>query len=228
MCSRRRASSPAVSHTGSSSTTTTASTRRPTSSTNASLFESLGGFSTHWYRRYGLPFGEDADLGWRAIRAGATYPMESGCRAPPGRCVSLREHLGRQWLARGFPHLVREVPELRRALFYRRLFLTRESARSRPRSWALRPCGAYRRPASWPCRICARLPVRRPTSTRPGASVQWEPRSFRTPCSLSPSPPAASGRGASSLSSAPGVRAVRPGQPSVGLPLHVRNHEAGL
>ena len=93
------------------------------------LFRELGGFSTRYYTRYDSPFGEDAELGWRAIRAGARYRLEEAAvvRHPVSE-ASLRAHLRGQWLARGFPQLVRELPELREALLYRRMFLTRESA----------------------------------------------------------------------------------------------------
>ena len=93
------------------------------------LFERLGGFTTRYFRRFGAPFGEDVELGWRARRAGARYSFEPGAvvRHPVG-APSLRGRLREQWLARAFPALVRDVPELREALFYRRWFLTRRSA----------------------------------------------------------------------------------------------------
>jgi glycosyltransferase involved in cell wall biosynthesis len=94
------------------------------------LLLSLGGFSTRYYRRYGMPFGEDAELGWRALRAGARFRLEPAAvvRHPVGP-PTLRGHLREQWLARGFPDLAGEVPELRERLFYRRWFLSRDSAR---------------------------------------------------------------------------------------------------
>jgi glycosyltransferase involved in cell wall biosynthesis len=93
------------------------------------VFRRLGGFPEHWYRRFGVPFGEDADLGWRARRAGAPYVFESrAVVVHPVRPVGLRGHLGEQWLGRAFPTLAREAPELREALFYRRYFLNRRSA----------------------------------------------------------------------------------------------------
>lgn len=93
------------------------------------LFERLGGFTLRYFRRFGAPFGEDAELGWRARRSGASYRFaaEAVVRHPVG-APSLRRHLREQWLARAFPQLVRDVPELREALFYRRWFLTRRSA----------------------------------------------------------------------------------------------------
>ena len=93
------------------------------------LFERLGGFTTRYFRRFGAPFGEDAELGWRARRAGASYAFEPRAvvRHPVG-APSLRRHLREQWLARAFPQLVRELPELREALLYRGRFLTPRSA----------------------------------------------------------------------------------------------------
>ena len=93
------------------------------------LFERLGGFTTRYFRRFGAPFGEDVELGWRARRAGASYAFEPRAvvRHPVG-APSLRRHLHEQWLARAFPQLVRDVPELREALLWRRWFLTSRSA----------------------------------------------------------------------------------------------------
>lgn len=93
------------------------------------LFERLGGFTTRYFRRFGAPFGEDAELGWRARRQGASYTFEvaSIVRHPVG-APSLRRRLREQWLARAFPQLVRDVPELREALMFRRWFLTPRSA----------------------------------------------------------------------------------------------------
>ena len=93
------------------------------------LFDRLGGFTTRYFRRFGAPFGEDVELGWRARRAGARYSFELAAvvRHPVG-APSLRGRLREQWLARAFPALVRDVPELRGALLHRRWFLTRRSA----------------------------------------------------------------------------------------------------
>jgi len=94
------------------------------------LFDSLGGFSERFYRRYGVPFGEDADLGWRARRAGAGFSFEAGVVVRhPVEPIGLAAHLRAQWLARGFPQLAREMPELREALFHHRVFLSPRSAR---------------------------------------------------------------------------------------------------
>lgn len=93
------------------------------------LFERLGGFTTRYFRRFGAPFGEDVELGWRARRMGARYAFEpSAVVHHPVGAPTLPGRLREQWLARGFPLLARDVPELREALFYRRWFLTPRSA----------------------------------------------------------------------------------------------------
>jgi GT2 family glycosyltransferase len=91
------------------------------------LLDRLGGFDE---RFEGDSFGEDVDLGWRALRAGSkeAFVPEAIVRHPVGP-RSLRRHLGERWLARGFPHLVREFPELRDRMLYKRFFLTPSSAR---------------------------------------------------------------------------------------------------
>jgi glycosyltransferase involved in cell wall biosynthesis len=93
------------------------------------LFERLGGFPTRYFRRYLAPFGEDAELGWRARRVGARFRFDA--RAVVRHAVTprgARAQLRYMWLARAFPQLVREVPELRDAFLYRRWFLSRRSA----------------------------------------------------------------------------------------------------
>jgi glycosyltransferase involved in cell wall biosynthesis len=93
------------------------------------LFERVGGFTSRYFRRYRVPFGEDVDLGWRCVRAGASFRFAADARvrhAVVDRGVAAV--LGYHWQARGFPLLVRDVPELRRSFFYRRLFLSRRSA----------------------------------------------------------------------------------------------------
>ncbi len=93
------------------------------------LFERLGGFTLRYFRRFGAPFGEDAELGWRARRSGAPYVFEAEAVVHhPVGAPSLRGHLREQWLARAFPELVRDVPELRQSLLYRNWFLTQRSA----------------------------------------------------------------------------------------------------
>lgn len=92
------------------------------------LVRSLGGFTTRYFTRYGVPFGEDAELGWRARRSGARFAFASAAvvRHPVGE-PSLRAHVRERWTTRGFPALVADVPELRDRL-WSGLFLSRRSA----------------------------------------------------------------------------------------------------
>lgn len=93
------------------------------------LFARLGGFTTRYFHRFGAPFGEDAELGWRARRSGACYSFEPAAVVHhPVGAPSLRSHMRGQWLARAFPQLVRDLPELRESLLFRRWFLTQRSA----------------------------------------------------------------------------------------------------
>jgi len=91
-------------------------------------FESLGGFPAG-LERTGAPFGEDVLFGWQAQRSGA---RTSFC------AQALAYHEVRSRTATGFirertrlalfPGLAREVPELREAFFYRRVFFSQRSA----------------------------------------------------------------------------------------------------
>jgi hypothetical protein len=93
------------------------------------LFERLGGFTTRYFERYLVPFGEDVELGWRARRSGARFRFESD--AVVRHAVTRRSaaaQLRYMWQGRGFPLLARDVPELRESFFYRRLFLSRRTA----------------------------------------------------------------------------------------------------
>jgi glycosyltransferase involved in cell wall biosynthesis len=91
----------------------------------AEAFHGVGGFDEHLadqvadvlgprFGRY--PFGEDTDLAWRVRRRGggtrfAPYALVHHHVFPPDPALLLR----RAVLAAGFPLLVRETPELRRA-----------------------------------------------------------------------------------------------------------------
>jgi glycosyltransferase involved in cell wall biosynthesis len=75
------------------------------------------------------PFGEDTWLGWRLRRPGRRAAFCPGAVVrhavfPRSAGGWLRERRRARW----FPHLVKVVPELRRALLFRRLFLTPRSA----------------------------------------------------------------------------------------------------
>ena len=93
------------------------------------LFERLGGFPTRYFAHVLEPFGEDAALGWKARRAGVRFRFEPAALVRHAVVArSLASQLRYQWRGRAFPLLVGEAPELRAALFYRRLFLSRRSA----------------------------------------------------------------------------------------------------
>jgi glycosyltransferase involved in cell wall biosynthesis len=104
------------------------------------LFATLGGFhdfvaasrshrASRWARDSGRGFGEDAVFGWRAKRLGATveFAPEVVVRHAvfPGGPMSV---FAERWRLRHFPALVRRVPELRDALFFGKVFLSRRTA----------------------------------------------------------------------------------------------------
>ena len=95
-------------------------------------FEAAGGFDGHLGDRLGfrtgarakhLGFGEDTLLGWRVRRAGvAAYAPDAIVEHavfPP----DLKDHVSRTAQVGAFPALIKEVPELRRTLLNRRVFL---------------------------------------------------------------------------------------------------------
>jgi glycosyltransferase involved in cell wall biosynthesis len=93
------------------------------------LFEALGGFESWLGPRAGKELGEDVWLGWRARRAGARIAASGDALAY--HAVFPRGPVGfaaERWRLRFFPALAARVPELRRELFYGRVFLTRRSA----------------------------------------------------------------------------------------------------
>ena len=81
------------------------------------------------FARY--PFGEDTEMAWRVKRAGAVSRF-AACAVvehhvfPPDTRLQLR----RAFLTAGFPLLVQRVPELRRAMLWRRYLLTPQRART--------------------------------------------------------------------------------------------------
>jgi len=93
------------------------------------VFERLDGFEDFVGARIGKPLAEDVWFGWRARRSGARTAFSSEAlvhhavvpRGPEGY-VAERVRLAY------FPAIARRVPELRRTLFFGRLFLTRRSA----------------------------------------------------------------------------------------------------
>lgn len=103
------------------------------------LFHELGGFEDAlradarrrgWTRRVpSRPFGEDTWLGWRARRSGARVVFSDAAIVRhavfPGTEMAYVLERTRRRL---FPHLVRQIPELRDAFLWRRLFLHTRSA----------------------------------------------------------------------------------------------------
>ena len=94
------------------------------------LFDRLGGFESWLGPRGGKELGEDVWFGWRAVRAGAHITAcpdalvhhEVFPRGPA-------EYAAERWRLRFFPAMARRMPELRRALFHRRIFLNERQAR---------------------------------------------------------------------------------------------------
>lgn len=93
-------------------------------------FSRAGGFCDWLDVKVGNPhFGEDTDFGWRVRRQGGRVAfapdavVEHALIARSGRGM-IAERLRLFY----FPALVRRVPELRRAFFFGRVFLTRRSA----------------------------------------------------------------------------------------------------
>jgi glycosyltransferase involved in cell wall biosynthesis len=94
-----------------------------------STFDRIGGFEDWLSAELGKPLAEDAWLGWRVRRSGARTAFSQA--ALVHHAVFKRALLGyaaeRARLVY-FPAIARKMPELRRTLFYRRIFLSRRSA----------------------------------------------------------------------------------------------------
>jgi len=93
------------------------------------LFDRLGGFESWLGTATAKELGEDAWLGWRAVRAGARTTFAADALVHhavfPG---TPRSFVGERARLRFFPALVGRIPELRDAFCYRRVFLTRRTA----------------------------------------------------------------------------------------------------
>ncbi len=89
----------------------------------AGAYDAAGGFDTGAARRLGtrgpLGFGEDTLLGWRVARAGRAVACPAAVIVHDVVRASAGELARRAWMARGFPALFREVPELRNRLVFR-------------------------------------------------------------------------------------------------------------
>jgi glycosyltransferase involved in cell wall biosynthesis len=92
------------------------------------LFDRLGGFDDSIRIDRERPFGEDVEFGWRARRLGARTGFSD--RALVHHAVfkrSPRAFINERGRVGHFAMLVQRVPELRRAFFYKRAFLSRRS-----------------------------------------------------------------------------------------------------
>ena len=95
----------------------------------AAAFEAVGGFEGWLLPERSKELGEDAWLGWRLRRAGCRVAWAP--EAVVRHAVFARDARGfvaERARLRYFPALAARIPELRSALLYRRLFLTRRSA----------------------------------------------------------------------------------------------------
>jgi len=92
-------------------------------------FEGLGGFEVWLEPEIGKPLAEDVWLGWRARRAGVEVTFEPDALVHHAVIAqSPLEFLLDRRRLRYFPAIAAKMPELRRAMFFARLFLTRRSA----------------------------------------------------------------------------------------------------
>ena len=93
------------------------------------LVERLGGFEPGVALATGKEMGEDAWLGWRAVRSGARTAFCADALVHhevfPRSAAGLLAERAR---VRFFPELARRIPELRETMFWGRLFLSRRSA----------------------------------------------------------------------------------------------------
>jgi glycosyltransferase involved in cell wall biosynthesis len=103
-----------------------------------SAYERAGGFDREIGRRLGfrgdprsraLGFGEDCVLGWTVARTGAAAAAPEAIVRHDVVRPRLRELIYREWVAGGFPSLLREIPELRRTVIRKRFVLGRPGAR---------------------------------------------------------------------------------------------------
>jgi glycosyltransferase involved in cell wall biosynthesis len=111
------------------------------------LYDRLGGFESWLGPRGGKELGEDVWLGWRAVRSGARIEACPAALAhhevyPRGPLQFAAE----RWRLRFFPAMVKRIPELRRAAFHRRVFLTARTARLDAGLAGLVLAGLTRRP----------------------------------------------------------------------------------
>jgi glycosyltransferase involved in cell wall biosynthesis len=93
------------------------------------LFERLGGFEDWLQARIGKPLAEDVWFGWRARRAGARIAFSED--AVVHHAVfrqRVRDFVAERRRLRYFADMAQKIPELRKTMFYWRLFLNRRTA----------------------------------------------------------------------------------------------------
>ncbi|MGI8904127.1 MAG: glycosyltransferase [Solirubrobacteraceae bacterium] len=93
------------------------------------IFDRAGGFQELIRRRAGRPTAEDVWFGYRARRLGARPAFCAGALAHHAVfACDWREYVAERRRLRYFPAIAAEMPELRRAFLYRRVFLSDRSA----------------------------------------------------------------------------------------------------
>ncbi len=93
------------------------------------LFDALGGFEAWLEVEIGKELAEDVWFGWRARRAGARTAFCSEARVRHAVFgLSAGDWIADRRRLRYFPAIVAKVPELRRTMFFARLFLSRDRA----------------------------------------------------------------------------------------------------
>ena len=112
------------------------------------LFDRLGGFEPGWTPEGGKELGEDAWLGWRAKRLGATVTFAADAVVEhaviprgAGAYVAERRRLS------AFPAMVDRIPELRSTLCWRRPFLSARGAAFDAAAVGLLAAAVTRKPA---------------------------------------------------------------------------------
>ncbi len=93
-------------------------------------FERLGGFEDWLDPGRGKPLAEDFWFGWRLRRAGGSTRFCAGALVHHAVFrSSIGARVREQLRLRHFPSMAAKVPELREAMFHRRVFLSRHTAR---------------------------------------------------------------------------------------------------
>jgi glycosyltransferase involved in cell wall biosynthesis len=94
------------------------------------LFDRVGGFEQWLQPTSGKALAEDVWFGYRALRAGASVSFCAEALAHHAVFArNWREYAAERWRLKYFPAMAARMPELRSAFLYRRVFLSRRSAR---------------------------------------------------------------------------------------------------